>query len=540
MEHTDGCGAPVAAPLGSRGSSAGRDAFALAAAVVLAVLFWCVFGLDAVAPGDVVLAPPGVGVVVFVALFMGSAVACLGIVRTKAALRRVPALPWLMAAVVLCAVVPALYVDAGLWLLDALVFFVVGSVAFLLLAGAADDSSGHGAGSAGAAEGVMATVPASVWCRPRGVIAAVGFFARSLVRSWAKAWRMVFAAGRPGDGLALAVRSAVLGVAIGAVLLLASVVLLSSADERFADLVSSALALFGFDGTVSISEAVWRVVRVALVAPMLFSLFHAASHQEGDAVLSRLQGQLAAERPARLGASTAAVALGMLGAACLLFVGVQFSYLFGTQTDAMVLHGGYASYARSGFFELCAAAVLNLATVFGLFELGGSRTQWNRPVRVLAVVIGVSTAVMLVSAIWRLTLYVERYGLSFSRVLALFAIAFVAVCLVAVCVRAVRPQTRCFRAVLTAGIVLWLGFAFMNVNAVVARCNVDGYLSGRIEQIDVGYLMLSSPDALPALDALAQADPDYAEMAASAHESYAADLDFLPWSAWSLSYLNVS
>ena len=35
MEHTDGCGAPVAAPLGSRGSSAGRDAFALAAAVVL-------------------------------------------------------------------------------------------------------------------------------------------------------------------------------------------------------------------------------------------------------------------------------------------------------------------------------------------------------------------------------------------------------------------------------------------------------------------------------------------------------------------------
>ena len=42
------------------------------------------------------------------------------------------------------------------------------------------------------------------------------------------------------------------------------------------------------------------------------------------------------------------------------------------------------------------------------------------------------------------------------------------------------------------------------------------------------------------VDALAQADPDYAEMAASAHESYAADLDFLPWSAWSLSYLNVS
>ena len=110
----------------------------------------------------------------------------------------------------------------------------------------------------------------------------------------------------------------------------------------------------------------------------------------------------------------------------------------------------------------------------------------------------------------------------------------------AACVRAVRPQTRCFQAVLTTGIVLWLGFALMNVNAVVARCNVDGYLSGRIEQIDVGYLMLSSPDALPALDALARADPDYAEMAASARESYAADLDFLPWSAWSLSYLNVS
>ena len=257
-------------------------------------------------------------------------------------------------------------------------------------------------------------------------------------------------------------------------------------------------------------------------------------------MLGRLQGQLAAERPARLGASTAAVALGMLAMACLLFVGVQFSYLFGSQADAMALHGGYASYARSGFFELCAAAVLNLTTVFGLFELGGSRTQRNRPVRVLAVVIGVSTAVMLVSAIWRLALYVERYGLSFSRVLALFAIAFVAVCLVAACVRAVRPQARCFQAVLTAGIALWLGFAFMNVNAVVARCNVDGYLSGRIEQIDVGYLMLSSPDALPALDALAQADPDYAEMAASARESYAADLDFLPWSAWSLSYLNVS
>ena len=130
--------------------------------------------------------------------------------------------------------------------------------------------------------------------------------------------------------------------------------------------------------------------------------------------------------------------------------------------------------------------------------------------------------------------------LASHALLALFAIAFVAVCLVAACVRAVRPRTRCFQAVLTAGIVLWLGFALMNVNAVVARCNVDGYLSGRIEQIDVGYLLLSSPDALPALDALAQANPDYAEMAVLARESYAADLGFLPWSAWSLSYLNVS
>ena len=107
-------------------------------------------------------------------------------------------------------------------------------------------------------------------------------------------------------------------------------------------------------------------------------------------------------------------------------------------------------------------------------------------------------------------LYVGVYGFSELRAFALLGIAVVAVVVVLCAVRVVRPDRALYRWALGCLLALWCVFALSGVDAWVARFDVDGYLSGSIETIDVPYLASLSRDAWPALEHLAEEDPSMA------------------------------
>jgi hypothetical protein len=196
------------------------------------------------------------------------------------------------------------------------------------------------------------------------------------------------------------------------------------------------------------------------------------------------------------------------------FVILQVAYLFGGR-DTLVTAGlTYAEYARRGFFELVAVAVLAVALVVTLDLSVGRRSR----VRVGAsLVLLALTAIVLVSAFTRLRLYQDAYGWTELRFVVAVAISWLAAALAIVAGLLLTRRTAWTLHAL--GILLLVTLCAVNVvgpQAFVAERNLERAIDpslvppGGRTGLDADYLELLSDEAVPpivaAFDQLTVAD----------------------------------
>jgi hypothetical protein len=194
------------------------------------------------------------------------------------------------------------------------------------------------------------------------------------------------------------------------------------------------------------------------------------------------------------------VVFGLVDGLFLAFVGVQFRYLFGgagrVESSSTLT---YAEYARRGFFELVAVAVLVAPFVVithWLLTRGQLRLQ-----RFYAVFAGLLVAlvyVVMASALQRMRLYQETFGLTELR---LYTTAFM-VWLIAVfawlTLTILRGRRDRFTfGVVMAGLALILGLNVLNPDAYIIRRNAAIADTGR--RFDSQYALDLSADAVPSL-----------------------------------------
>jgi hypothetical protein len=198
-------------------------------------------------------------------------------------------------------------------------------------------------------------------------------------------------------------------------------------------------------------------------------------------------------------------ALGALVCLFAFFVAVQFVVLFGGN-DHVLSTGGltYAEYARQGFGQLLAVAVLSI----GLIAVAWRYARIERPphetlLRVLLGSLAVLTMVIVVSALHRLDLYTDAFGATRLRLGAAVTCAWIGV-LLGLVLLAVLSRTRAWlpRAVVLVTAAFALGFTVANPDARIAERNVDRY--ERTSKLDPGYAASLSADAVPELAKLPQ------------------------------------
>jgi len=108
-------------------------------------------------------------------------------------------------------------------------------------------------------------------------------------------------------------------------------------------------------------------------------------------------------------------------------------------------------------------------------------------------------AIILVSALQRLILYIDAFGLTIDRLTALAVMAGLACGIGLLALTILRGQRQFFAGGLAAaGIVIVFGFALANPAAIVARVNIDRAIDNG-QQVDIGYLLNLGSDAVPAL-----------------------------------------
>jgi hypothetical protein len=189
----------------------------------------------------------------------------------------------------------------------------------------------------------------------------------------------------------------------------------------------------------------------------------------------------------------------------LAFFTIMGSYLFSAFSG--VLPGGfsYADYARRGFFELCGVAFINLCAISGarLFTKGGDATQ--KALRFFTVVLSVFTLLLIITAVSKLLLYINSYGLSQLRLQALaFLVVLFAVFSVIAWwqLKPQAPQASIGRPLAWISLLAAVGFMVVDADALIANYNVDRYLSGAQSTIDTEMLGWMNDGVVPALERL--------------------------------------
>ncbi|MBR7185534.1 MAG: DUF4173 domain-containing protein [Clostridia bacterium] len=184
----------------------------------------------------------------------------------------------------------------------------------------------------------------------------------------------------------------------------------------------------------------------------------------------------------------------------LLFVISQLPYFIGGFTGALPDGLTYADYARKGFFELCSVAVIN-AAVLACIALFTRRNADKPPLaaRILSILLSAFTLMLLASAMAKMLLYVDTYGLSRKRIYVLWLMCFLALFFLVQLAGGIFRRLRVSAAVFALA-VLFLGvFLFADFDRIIADYNVDAYLSGEMEAVDVDMLRDLSASAVPSL-----------------------------------------
>ena len=281
-------------------------------------------------------------------------------------------------------------------------------------------------------------------------------------------------------------RRALLGVIIAAPLLIIFAALFASADPVFGNVLSN---VFNFNAETVIQHTFF----------IGFWGFLVAGYFRWSFLGKPLHGVTPTLKPVH-SIVPLATALGLIDLLFLLFVVVQIRYFFG---GAGVVEGTsgltYANYARQGFFQLMTASVLVLPILLGAEAVvhTGAAPQ-IRVFRQLAGLLLALLSVVMISALQRMRLYVEAFGLSTQR---LYATAFMFLLIgvlawFAWTVLRGRRDRFVFGA-LMQGLAVLAGLHLVNPDAYIVNHNLNRPAEER--PFDAHYAVTLGGDAVPPL-----------------------------------------
>lgn len=429
-----------------------KDWIALAFAIVLAFLWLRIFGFSNLLEFGL----PYFGVTFFTLALFAAVFIYLG----KKAVLNASSI-FLTAGAVLLSVCFTLYQCDDLWFLNICLLFAATPIAIFALSGRAERE----------------------WTDVSVLWNTVGLTFRAIFVNFPKPFSAIGGLFRGGS------KKKIAGVFVGllcAIPLLAIVLsLLSSADAVFAGLFEN---LFSAFDNINLGS----IIKTGLASLMIFSFLYFLTQPAKE---KKERGKT----EKNISSVPFFTVLILLDAIYIIFVVIQFAFLFGgAETAAM--EGGYAEYARNGFFQLVTVSAINLCAILTVTSCLKKNTHIF--VKVLSFVLVFLTAVILFSAFWRMRLYILAYGLSLLRAMTLFGMLFIAICLGAASYKIYKPDFKFWQVFFAVGMAGWIIFNFCNPCAVVAEYNVNSYLSGNLTEVDIYYLADMSPSSLPALQKL--------------------------------------
>ena len=221
---------------------------------------------------------------------------------------------------------------------------------------------------------------------------------------------------------------------------------------------------------------------------------------------------------------------------CLCFVyGVylfsQLAYFVGGFAGLLPKEYSLAQYARRGFFEMAMLCGVDLAVM--VISLGVVKAGDRAPLstRILCLMIGLVSLFFVSTASAKMFMYIGSFGMTRLRLLTQIIMLFFAFTTLVVSVWLFAPKLPYMKVVILGAMLIGLTTVWMDVDTQVARYNVDAYLSGKLETVDISYLKSLSDGAQLQLERLSReaADPQVVQSAENALHNRRKFIDLRQW-----------
>ena len=280
---------------------------------------------------------------------------------------------------------------------------------------------------------------------------------------------------------------ALLGLLIAIPLTAIITSLLSSADITFKQLVDRLFENI-FDHIFTFILQAGLGIPVAMY--LFGALYHAAENEHArlNGIPIRKSAPYKTSRP--IPPSAIYFSIGPAIIVYIVFFAVQTGNLLNALISSQAPNGiTPATYARTGFFDLCIAAAINALLIF-IIETFQKRNNDSKSVlqRVYIVVMSVITILLVVTALAKMGMYVSYFGLTHARIRAAWFMVLLGLLFVAVIVKQFIKKLNFTKFAVVTFCVMFAVLAFGNVDRLISNVNVNMHLAGYTEKLDTAVI----------------------------------------------------
>lgn len=292
--------------------------------------------------------------------------------------------------------------------------------------------------------------------------------------------RTLFTGGRQGRTIS----KMLLGLAISIPALCIVVPLLMESDAAFDGLASKLIENL----RTTVGQLIVGGMLAMFVVPYCMALRHRKLEKPERAAFGGVDGVI-------------------LGTVLALLSLCYFAYLFSQLAYFFSGFGGFlpegytftvAEYARRGFFEMSAIAAINLAIIFLVQLLARQRDgKMHGLLRAFCAFIALFTLLIIATAVSKMVLYIELFGMTTLRITTTAFMLFLAIVFVSVILRLFTPRVKVLKtAIVTAGVILAI-LGLCNVDRVVVEYNYHAYEQGWLKEIDLSTIHAAGDEGVP-------------------------------------------
>ncbi len=284
-----------------------------------------------------------------------------------------------------------------------------------------------------------------------------------------------------------------LGLLIGTPFIMIVIFLLSSADATFKNIFDN---LFNLD--ISVPKNIVTLIWSLPMATYLYALIYGSSIEDNSKSFNIDRFNKTMDNAASIPRLSLYTVNAVICCFYILFICIQAIYFIDILGGSLPADFTYSDYARRGFFELLTVALINIVFIV-VAKILSVKHENNKYMRIHVLLNSILTLVLISVAFAKMYLYISTYGLTTLRIIPSVFMIFLCFVFAFIIMGEFKRNFPVTKLSFYAGNILFVLLCLANIDAVVAKYNLNAYINGNLPHYDIYDLKESDMAAMPVI-----------------------------------------